>query len=205
MIKFWKTTDEYGYLSNFSNHPVEIDGKIWKTTEHYYQAMKFLDEESQEKVRAAKSPKQSKEVAYSLEGFREDWEDVKYGIMIKALREKAGQYDFIEAMLIDSGSEELAEDSPYDPVWGLGKDGTGQNLLGKAWMQIRSEVADDAKSSYKTVRIRAEYQNQIEEALQEAEDNGYAIKSIFPIVYTEKKLGQILTTTDILIITRKRL
>lgn len=28
---------EYGYFSNFSAHPVKIDGKEYATTEHYFQ------------------------------------------------------------------------------------------------------------------------------------------------------------------------
>ena len=41
-IKFYSTSEEtYGCFSNFSRHPVQIDGTTWPTTEHYYQAMKF--------------------------------------------------------------------------------------------------------------------------------------------------------------------
>ncbi len=32
VIKFYREGDEYGYFSNFSKHPVTIDGKEWKTT-----------------------------------------------------------------------------------------------------------------------------------------------------------------------------
>ena len=59
MIKFWRTRDEYGFLSNFSKHPVTIDGKRWPTTEHYYQAMKFTDELHQEQVRKAAGAKRT--------------------------------------------------------------------------------------------------------------------------------------------------
>ena len=146
MIKFWRTRDEHGFLSNFSKHPVTIDGKRWPTTEHYYQAMKFTDELHQEQVRKAAGAKQSKTLAHSLP-LREDWENVKYDVMLDALRAKASQYEFIRDALIESGDEELAEDSPYDYIWGLGKDGSGQNLLGKAWMQVRKELINEQKES----------------------------------------------------------
>ena len=40
-IRFYRENEEYGCFSNFSNHKVEIEGKTWPTTEHYFQAMKF--------------------------------------------------------------------------------------------------------------------------------------------------------------------
>ena len=42
-IMFYRERDAYGYLSNFAKSPIDIDGKIWPTTEHYFQAMKFPD------------------------------------------------------------------------------------------------------------------------------------------------------------------
>lgn len=144
MIKFWRTTDEYGFLSNFSNHPITVDGLRYPSTEHFYQAMKATNDEDHEKVRKARGCKQCKKVAHEIE-LRSDWEDVKYEIMKDALRYKVEQYDFIKQRLIESGTEELAEDSPYDYIWGLGADGSGENLLGKAWMEVREEILSSLK------------------------------------------------------------
>ena len=44
-IKFYRVNDAYGYLSNFAPYPFEINGLIWSTSEHYFQAQKFLDKE----------------------------------------------------------------------------------------------------------------------------------------------------------------
>jgi N-glycosidase YbiA len=38
-----------------------------------------------------------------------------------------------------SGTEDIIEDSPDDYFWGEGADGSGQNMLGRLWMKIRSE------------------------------------------------------------------
>tara|TARA_B100000614_G_scaffold262909_1_gene300505 strand:+ start:80200 stop:80508 length:309 start_codon:yes stop_codon:yes gene_type:complete len=101
--------------------------------------MKATNDADHERVRVASTPKMSKTIAYEID-LRPDWEEVKYGIMLDALRAKVARYEFIREKLIESGDEEIAEASPYDYIWGLGKDGTGQNLLGKAWMQIRDEL-----------------------------------------------------------------
>ena len=44
-IKFYRVNDAYGYLSNFAPYPFEINGLIWSTSEHYFQAQKFLYKE----------------------------------------------------------------------------------------------------------------------------------------------------------------
>ena len=37
-IFFWTRHDEHGYCSNFWRAPIEIGGKVYPTTEHYFQA-----------------------------------------------------------------------------------------------------------------------------------------------------------------------
>lgn len=139
MIKFWRTTGKYGCFSNFSRHPIVAHGKRYATTEHYYQAHKATSEEDHEEVRKASGPFEAKQKARELK-LPADWEGMKFSIMLAALRFKAQQYEFIREKLLETGDEDIAEDSPKDPIWGLGKDGKGQNLLGKAWMQVREEL-----------------------------------------------------------------
>lgn len=40
-IRFYRTSDPYGCLSNFAAYPIELDGKAWPTSEHYFQAQKL--------------------------------------------------------------------------------------------------------------------------------------------------------------------
>lgn len=40
-IKFYREEKKFGAFSNFSPHPVEIKGKRWPTTEHYFQVRRF--------------------------------------------------------------------------------------------------------------------------------------------------------------------
>lgn len=144
MIEFWRTTDEYGCFSNFSKHTVEIDGLVWPTTEHYYQAMKHTDESLKERIRQIKSCKVAKTLAYSAPA-REDWEQIKFDVMRKAIRAKADQHPEIKAKLLETGDDPLAEASPFDYVWGTGKDGTGQNWLGKLWVELRESLTNQKR------------------------------------------------------------
>lgn len=141
MILFWRTTDKYGVFSSFSNHSIRDGDKVYDSGEHRYQAHKASNEEDHEKIRKTKGCKACKSLARSID-LRPDWEEVKFDIMLDTIRLKVAQYEFIKEKLLETGDEEIAEDSPYDAIWGLGPDGKGQNLLGKAWMQVRKELRE---------------------------------------------------------------
>jgi ribA/ribD-fused uncharacterized protein len=141
-IFFWNERQEYGYLSNFYDHPVEIDGRIWPTTEHYYAAMKTPDFNLQEMIRCnAETPLIAKRMGRKYP-LKPDWEEVKYDVMVHALRAKFSDKT-LQEKLLNTGDAEIYEDSPFDKIWGTGVKGgvgTGLNLLGKALMQVREEL-----------------------------------------------------------------
>jgi ribA/ribD-fused uncharacterized protein len=141
-IFFWENSDEFGCFSNFWPGPYVIEGKEWPTTEHYFAAMKTLDLEAQEKIRAAKTPGLAKKMGREVD-LREDWDAIKFETMLTALRAKFGNYPELREKLVATGDLPIYEDSPYDHVWGTGRRGAvgnGQNLLGKALMIVREEV-----------------------------------------------------------------
>lgn len=51
VIQFYETTGPFGCFSNFSRHPISIDGKRWPTSEHYFQAQKFSGTYHEEEIR----------------------------------------------------------------------------------------------------------------------------------------------------------
>ena len=57
VIHFYHVSGEFGCFSNFSPHPVQLKGKTWPTSEHYFQAQKFAGTPDEEEVRQAKSPR----------------------------------------------------------------------------------------------------------------------------------------------------
>lgn len=135
-IKFWRTSDEFGCFSNFSEHPIKIGGVNFPTTEHFFQSMKTVKLEDSAKVMNSKTPKEAKEVAWQCE-MRPDWDSIKDNIMFIAVWEKTIQNPSIMMKLIKSNPREIVENSPYDYYWGCGKDGSGKNQLGKTWMLVR--------------------------------------------------------------------
>ena len=84
-IEFYSVGDAYGEFSNFSAHPIKLAGKLWPSSEHYFQAMKFLDKNDREKVRKANSPAIASCLGRSRKlKLRGDWEAVKLDVMYRA-------------------------------------------------------------------------------------------------------------------------
>ena len=56
------------------------------------------------------------------------------------LKEKAQQHEYVRRKLLETGDRELIENSWRDGFWGWAPNGEGQNMLGKLWMEVRTEL-----------------------------------------------------------------
>lgn len=136
-IRFYRTNDLYGCFSNFSRHSVFLDGKRWPTSEHYFQAQKFLDEAVREKIRLRKTPREAADMGRDRSlPLRPDWETVKDDVMRKVVEAKFTQREEIRAILLDTGDEGLIEQTTNDYYWGCGTNGDGKNMLGRILMEV---------------------------------------------------------------------
>lgn len=142
-VYFYHSDQPWGELSNFSAHAVFVDGVIWPTTEHYYQAQKFKEMSYKEKLRCCKTPMMAKSKAHSLsdEFGRSDWVSIRDSVMLNALRTKFSQHPDLAKKLLSSGERQLVELTENDEYWGDPGDGSGQNRLGHLLMQIRAELS----------------------------------------------------------------
>lgn len=149
-IKFYRTADAHGYMSNFAPYPFEVAGVIWPTSEHYFQAQKFLDKDIQERVRSLPSPmKAAAEGRKRINPLRADWEDVKGDIMRLAVYEKFRQNPDIARQLLATGDAVLIEHTTNDGYWADNGDGTGLNMLGKILMETREKLKREATENHR--------------------------------------------------------
>jgi nicotinamidase/pyrazinamidase len=140
-IKFYKVGDPYGEFSNFAPFPIELDGKVWPTSEHYFQAQKFPGTGYAEKIRLTASPSTAAKLGRSRRyPLRADWEEVKDEIMYRAVLAKVLQHERMQRKLLATGTATLIEHTKNDRYWADGGDGTGRNMLGIILMQIRAEL-----------------------------------------------------------------
>lgn len=132
--------EECGFLSNLHRSPFIYKGKIWQTSEHAYQAMKTKDEDEQEHVRSQTTPGRAKRAGQKVT-LRDDWEDVKVGIMKDILREKFSDPK-LQGLLLKTDPKPLVEINYWgDRFYGV-CEGKGFNVLGQILMEIREELKE---------------------------------------------------------------
>lgn len=139
-IYFYLQTEKpYGVFSNFSPHGFTLDGRYYPTSEHYFQAQKFVHSPDDfEAVMNASRPMRCAEIGRERHRpLREDWESVKDDVMRRAVRAKFDAHPELRELLLSTGEEELIEKTSGDYYWGCGTDGTGKNRLGEILMELR--------------------------------------------------------------------
>ena len=145
VINFYYVDEPYGEFSNFTAFPIDIEGKTWPTSEHYFQAQKFAGTEHEELIRSELSPMVAAKMGRDRNRpFRPDWEQIKDDVMRRAIRAKFTQHASLRNLLLGTGDSILVEHTKNDAYWGDGGDGTGKNMLGKLLMEIRGELRNES-------------------------------------------------------------
>lgn len=134
--------NRFQYLSPFSAHQIQIWGEHFATVEHAYQASRVISGPEREAIINAPSPlaawkegqKYKNDERLKVKGFD------KLAVMEELFRAKLAQHEDIAEILKETGDAELIKVHEHDYFWGTGADGTGKNMMGKLWMQLRSEL-----------------------------------------------------------------
>jgi len=129
----------YYMLSNFSAHELEYNGEIYKTSEHAYQVAKFVDPDMREKIKHAPSAFLAREYGQSKEGRTPDFD--KVAEMKKIMRAKMEQHEDVRKALLATGEAIIEKNYPTAYFWGTGEDGSGENVMGQIWMELREELS----------------------------------------------------------------
>jgi hypothetical protein len=140
---------ERRFLSNFYESKIVIDGKEYRTVEHYFQAMKATNEEDHELVRNVLRANTAKSKGRQIK-LRSDWDEVKDEIMEKGVRAKFEQNHELKRLLIQTAPDILEEGNTWhDTEWGVDYyTRKGQNKLGKILMKLRDEFLEEFKNKW---------------------------------------------------------
>lgn len=157
--------NQYAFLSNFYiGETIHVFGMAWVTGEHAFQGMKTEDMEERDHIRRAPSPGAAKARGRKC-NLRDDWEAVKFDVMMAVLRRKF-TLDRIEGKaLVKTRSMLLVEGTAWnDRVWGVSHNGDlpkakGRNWLGTLLMARRAELQafEDGAPDYRTVRFNERF------------------------------------------------
>ncbi|KNZ73570.1 Swarming motility protein ybiA, partial [Termitomyces sp. J132] len=141
-ILFYNKHEPYYEFTNFSDHSVRYHGHYYKTSEHLFQSLKFLDvrPDIAMKIRGTSTAREAFSIAQANKPYqRPDWLQVNINMMDIALLHKFQQHRNLKDMLLATGDAELIENSPSDAFWGNGAHKLGRNELGKALMRLRGK------------------------------------------------------------------
>lgn len=127
-------------LSNFHLVSLHVYQRFFKSLEHAYQWRKgkYLRMDSvAERIAMTKTPREAKDIADNeLQTNGSNWYYDKKLIMHDLLIAKSEQCPAFVQALLQSGQDDIVEDTNH-PYWARGKNGQGQNMLGKLLMIIR--------------------------------------------------------------------
>lgn len=136
------------FLSNFFHSPFEFDGIVYPTNEHFFQAMKTLDQEERKKIAAAATPGKAKRMGRQVQ-LRDNWEDIKETVMRIGVDLKFRTHPELAEKLIATRWRMLIEgNSWHDNTWGSCfcpkcAPIAGKNLLGKILMEERQTLIEE--------------------------------------------------------------
>ena len=136
-------TGRYAFLGNFYDAPVEFGGIQYRNSEAAFQAQKCEDEKKRLWF-AGLAPGRAKSLGGRVR-LREDWEEVKTGLMLEIVRAKFTQNPELAEKLLATGEKRLVEGTAWnDTCWGIDiHTGKGENRLGKILMQVRDELKEN--------------------------------------------------------------
>lgn len=159
VITFTSSKSYYGWMGNMSGYinkkplTIEYEGKLWKTTENLFQALRFDDLGIQGLIRK-ENGFNGKKVAKRFTSdmsikplSRKDLEN-----MLLCVRLKVNQHPEVYTLLKETGDSYIIEDVTFRQggtglFWGaakLNQHWIGHNALGKIWMHVRdTDHSDD--------------------------------------------------------------
>lgn len=131
-------TGGYRWLSNFYWQRVTLDGLVYPTVEHAYQAAKTLDPAQRATVWHCETPGQAKRAGRKVT-MRADWDAVKIEVMRGLVTQKF-EDRWLREKLRATGTQQIVEGNNWgDTFWGVCR-GEGENHLGKILMAVRDAL-----------------------------------------------------------------
>lgn len=168
-VLFWKPEEKiFGVFSQWADTAFVLNDLRFPSAEHYMMYQKALsqgDTVSATQVLVASDPREVFRIGKAIRpanGLPFDcvkWDAMAYDVVLAANRAKFAHNQTAREILLGTGDRTIVEASPHDRIWGIGYSAKaaadipehqwGSNLLGKALMQVRSELASDSATSQK--------------------------------------------------------
>lgn len=138
---------EYSFLSNFYPSPVEMDGVLYPTVEHAYQAAKTKDHYVRIGIAEMTKPGRAKAAGRRIKPPK-DWFSYNLQLMEDLVTQKFSvKHSELRRKLLQTGTATLVEGNNWgDKFFGMVRDKkktcpmVGENHLGKILMKVRANI-----------------------------------------------------------------
>ena len=150
---------DFTFMSNF--YPcdfVDEEGNNFNCSEQYFMYMKAKtfepdNEDLLNLILLETTPSKVKKYGRMVKNYDDKlWNEIRFNIMIDALRLKFNQNEYLKEKLLTTENKTLYEAAKNDKIWGIGMDASkalitnknkyGRNLLGRGLMIIREELRE---------------------------------------------------------------
>lgn len=157
-VYFHKPNEPYGFLSNWSPSPFELDGQSFTSVEQYIMYRKckvFGDEKCASAVLATDDVAAQQAIGRAASGYNEHiWGGMRQMVAFRALMAKFTQNEDLRQQLLQTGDAVLVECASSDRVWACGvrlndekrfdaSNWKGDNILGFALMEVREKLKQE--------------------------------------------------------------
>lgn len=142
-----------GYCSQWYPSKFVFKGVTYTSAEQWMMAMKALcmnDDVSYKKIMNSSDPQYIKQLGRKVENYDDKkWSEQRYDVVVFGNYLKFNQNNKLREWLISTKDQLIVEASPTDKIWGIGlsvkdaragKEWQGDNLLGKAIMEVREKL-----------------------------------------------------------------
>lgn len=142
-------------FSNWAKCTFIHEGLTYTSAEQTMMAAKaklFGDVGSYYDIINTDNPEEQKAIGKTIIGYDDaKWAAVRYRVVADAIYSKFSQNKEFSTILLETGNKKIVEASPYDKIWGIGMHASdpdildeskwkGENLLGKALMEVRDRL-----------------------------------------------------------------
>lgn len=133
--------DGYRFLSNYHLCKIELDGRIYNSSEAAYMAMKCYNYDDRGLFIGDITPNNAKKLGNTVL-LRPDWEHYRLIAMMQVLTAKFTQNQDLYDKLLATDGLYLEETNNWkDTFWGVDYNSNeGYNMLGKCLMAVRSAI-----------------------------------------------------------------
>lgn len=157
IVCFHRPGEPNDYLSNWYYANFEIGGKKFNSVEQYMmycKAITFGDNFVANDIMKLRSFGAIKSLGRAVRNYDDRvWSAKRYQVVKEGVMAKFSQNRMIREMLLSTGDSLLAECAANDIIWGIGigmknpnrlapEKWRGQNLLGRALMEVRDELRE---------------------------------------------------------------